>query len=186
LNNASSLRYPIAFTGKTREVELKGEAYFEIAPNARQPFKVRTGETLVDVLGTSFNIAAYSDENNVKTTLLSGGNRVSNGDTRVVLKPGEQAHVNGTGKLNILKNVDVDGVVAWKNGWFHFDHAYLKTVMRMLSRWYDVGVIYEGAVPDREFGGDIQRNLNLSQVLEILQKNQIHFNLEGKKITVRP
>ena len=91
LNNASSLRYPVAFTGKTREVELNGEAFFEIAPNSRQPFKVKVRETMVDVLGTSFNITAYSDEDNIKTTLLTGGVRVSNGDARTVLKPGEQA-----------------------------------------------------------------------------------------------
>jgi len=186
LNNASSLRYPVAFTGKTREVELKGEAYFEIAPNAHQPFKVKVGETLVDVLGTSFNITAYSDESNIKTTLLTGGVQVSNRDVRTVLKPGEQAQVNETGKLKVLKDVDVDGVVAWKNGWFHFEHADLKTVMRMLARWYDVDVVYEGTAPDRQFGGDIERKLNLSQVLEILQKNQVRFEIDGKRITVRP
>jgi len=186
LNNASSLRYPVAFTGKTREVELKGEAYFEIAPNAHQPFKVKAGETLVDVLGTSFNITAYADENNIKTTLLSGSVRVSKEDIRTVLKPGEQAQVNEAGKLNVVKDVDVDGVIAWKNGWFHFEHADLKTVMRMLARWYDVNVVYEGMVPDRQFGGDIERKLNLSQVLEILQKNHVSFEIGGKKITVRP
>jgi ferric-dicitrate binding protein FerR (iron transport regulator) len=186
LNNASSLRYPVAFTGKTREVELKGEAYFEIAPNAHQPFKVKVGETLVDVLGTSFNISAYADENNIKTTLLSGSVRVSDADVRTVLKPGEQAQVNEAGKMKVLKDVDVDGVVAWKNGWFHFEHADLRTVMRMLARWYDVDVVYEGQISDREFGGDIERKLNLSQVLEILQKNQVRFEIDGKKITVRP
>lgn len=186
LNNASSLRYPVTFSGKTREVELNGEAYFEIAPNAHQPFKVNVGGTLVDVLGTSFNITAYADENNIKTTLLSGSVRVSKEDTRILLKPGEQARVNEAGNLKVLKDVDVDGVVAWKNGWFHFEHADLKTVMRMLARWYDVEVVYEGAIPDRQFGGDIERKLNLSQVLEILQKNQVRFEIEGKKITVRP
>jgi len=186
LNNASSLRYPVAFTGKTREVELKGEAFFEIAPNAHQPFKVKVRETLVDVLGTSFNITAYADEDNIKTTLLTGSVRVSNGDAKTVLKLGEQAQVNEAGKLNVQKDVDVDGVVAWKNGWFHFERADIKTVMRMLARWYDVDVVYEGATPDRQFGGDIERKLNLSQVLEILQKNQVHFSLEGRRITVRP
>jgi len=186
LNNASSLRYPVAFTGKTREVELKGEAYFEIAPNAHQPFKVKVGETLVDVLGTSFNISAYADESNIKTTLLSGSVRVSKENTKTVLKPGEQAQMNEAVSLKVLKDVDVDGVIAWKNGWFHFEHADLRAVMRMLARWYDVDVVYEGAVPDRQFGGDIERKLNLSQVLEILQKNQVHFGIEGKRITVRP
>jgi transmembrane sensor len=186
LNNASSLRYPVAFTGNIREVELNGEAFFDIAPNAHQPFKVKVGRTLIDVLGTSFNITAYADESNIKATLLSGGVRVTNGEIQTVLKPGEQAQVNKIGQLKVLRNVDVDGVVAWKNGWFHFDHADLKTVMRMLARWYDAEIVYQGTVSDRDFGGDIQRNLNLSQVLEILQKNQVHFSLEEKKIIVRP
>jgi len=186
LNNASSLRYPVAFTGKDREVELKGEAYFEIAPNANQPFKVKVGETLVDVLGTSFNISAYAEESNIKTTLLSGGVRVSNGGTRTVLKPGEQALVSEAGDLKTIEDVDVDGAVAWKNGLFHFERADIRTVMRMLARWYDVTVTYEGPVTDRLFGGEIERKLNLSQVLEILQKNQVHFGLEGRRITVKP
>jgi len=140
----------------------------------------------VDVLSTSFNISAYADESNIKTTLLSGSVRVSKENTKTVLKPGEQAQMNEAVSLKVLKDVDVDGVIAWKNGWFHFEHADLRAVMRMLARWYDVDVVYEGAVPDRQFGGDIERKLNLSQVLEILQKNQVHFGIEGKRITVRP
>ena len=187
LNNASSIRYPVAFTGKDREVELAGEAYFEIAKNAAQPFKVKVGGMTVDVLGTSFNITAYANENIIKTTLLTGGVRVSRGTgDAVVLKPGEQAQAATAGNLKTLKDIDTDGVVAWKNGLFHFERADIQTVMRMLSRWYDVDVNYEGAVTSRLFGGDIQRNLNLSQVLEILQKNQVHFDLEGRRITVRP
>jgi len=94
--------------------------------------------------------------------------------------------VDGAGKLKVEKDVDVDSVIAWKDGWFHFERADIRTVMRILARWYDVEVLYEGKIPDREFGGDIERKLNLSQVLEILQKNQVHFEIEGKKITVRP
>jgi len=186
LNNASSLRYPVAFTGKDREVELKGEAYFEIAPNARQPFKVKVDETLIDVLGTTFNISAYTDETTIKTTLLSGAVRVSRGDARKVLKPGQQARLHETGGLETLDDVDTDGVVAWKNGYFHFDHADIKTAMRMLARWYNVEVVYEGAIPNRTFGGDMERKLNLSEVLKILEKNQVHFDLEGRRLSVRP
>ena len=186
LNNASSLRYPVAFTGKDREVELKGEAYFEIAHNPAMPFKVKVGEKmLVNVLGTSFNIAAYGDESQVKTTLLTGAVRVSEGAANALLKPGEQVQVNEEGAISAPKEVDADGVIAWKNGLFHFERADVRTVMRMLARWYDVEVVYEGPVTSRLFGGDIQRNLNLSQVLEILQRNQVHFSLEGRRITVR-
>jgi ferric-dicitrate binding protein FerR (iron transport regulator) len=186
LNNASSLRYPVAFAGKDREVELKGEAYFEIAPNSRQPFKVKVDDMLVDVLGTSFNISAYADEGTIKTTLLTGAVRVSKGNRGTLLKPNEQLQLNEMGKLSVLKDVDVDAEVAWKSGLFHFDRADIKTVMRVLARWYDLDVRYEGPVTSHEFGGYIERDLNLSQVLEILQKNQVHFDLEGRRITVRP
>jgi len=186
LNNASSLRYPVAFTGKDREVELKGEAYFEIAHNSRQPFKVRVDGMLVDVLGTSFNISAYADERTIKTTLLTGAVRVSKGDVGTLLKPNEQVQLNETGKLSVVKDVDVDAEVAWKSGLFHFERADIKTVMRVLARWYDLDVQYEGPITSHEFGGYIERSLNLSQVLEILQKNQVHFDLDGRKLTVRP
>lgn len=186
LNNASSLRYPVAFTGKDREVELKGEAYFEIAPNSRQPFKVKVDDMLVDVLGTSFNISAYADESTIKTTLLTGAVRVLKGSAGTLLKPNEQVQLNEAGKLSVLKDVDVDAEVAWKSGLFHFDRADIKTVMRVLARWYDLDVRYEGPVTSHEFGGYIERDLNLSQVLEILQKNQVHFDLDGRKLTVRP
>jgi len=186
LNNASSLRYPVAFTGKAREVELKGEAYFEVAHNATLPFRVKVGSgMLVNVLGTSFNIAAYGDESQVKTTLLTGAVRVSEGSASALLKPGEQVQVNTEGVFSVPKEVDADGVIAWKNGLFHFERSDIRAVMRMLARWYNVDVVYEGPVTDRLFGGDIQRNLNLSQVLEILQRNQVHFSLEGRRITVR-
>ncbi|HEX9513633.1 MAG TPA: FecR domain-containing protein [Puia sp.] len=140
---------------------------------------------LVDVLGTSFNMAAYEDESHVKTTLLTGGIRVSEGAANTLLKPGEQVQVNKAGEFSAPQEVDADGMIAWKNGLFHFERADIKTVMRMLARWYDVDVFYEDPATNRLFGGDIQRNLNLSQVLEILQRNQVHFSLEGKKITVR-
>lgn len=185
LNNASSLRYPVAFTGKGREVELKGEAYFEVAHNAAMPFKVKVGGMLVDVLGTSFNITAYGDEPHVRTTLLTGAVRVAEGAITALLKPGEQVQVDAAGQFGKPQEVDAEGVIAWKNGLFHFERADIRTVMRMLARWYDVEVVYEGPVPTRLFGGDIQRNLNLSQVLEILQRNQVHFSLEGRRITVR-
>jgi len=164
LSNASSLRYPVAFTGKGREVELKGEAYFEIAHNAAMPFTVKVGEKmLVNVLGTSFNIAAYGDESQVKTTLLTGAVRVSEGSANALLKPGEQVQVNSEGAFSTPKEVDADRVIAWKNGLFHFEKADVRTVMRMLARWYDVEVYYE----------DCHR---------ILQGNQVHIStLKGGK-----
>jgi transmembrane sensor len=185
LNNASSLRYPTTFTGKTREVELYGEAYFEIAQNAAMPFKVRVGNNMaVDVLGTSFNIMAYEDESAVKTTLLTGAVKVSGTENHAILKPGEQAQLAASGQLKIVDDVNTEGVIAWKNGFFNFDRADLKTLMRQIARWYDIEVSYEGDLPSRAFGGKIGRNLNLSQVLELLKTYNINFKVEGRKVTV--
>jgi ferric-dicitrate binding protein FerR (iron transport regulator) len=186
LNNASSLRYPTAFAGKAREVELTGEAYFEIAPDAALPFKVKVNQMAVDVLGTSFNIMTYSDESAIRTTLLTGAVKVSVAGDHAVLKPGEQAQLTGSGNLKVVDDVNTDGVVAWKNGFFNFDRADLKTVMRQIGRWYDIEISYEGDLPTRAFGGKIGRNLNLSQVLELLKTYNVNFRIEGRKVTVIP
>jgi ferric-dicitrate binding protein FerR (iron transport regulator) len=186
LNNASSLRYPVSFTGNSREVELKGEAYFEIARNADMPFKVKVDAMVVNVLGTSFNIAAYADEPQVSTTLLTGAVRVSEGSVNTLLKPGEQIQKNTEGKFSKPKEVDTDGVIAWKNGHFHFENAPIQVVMRQLARWYNIEVVYSGNLSNRDhlISGDIQRTLNLSQVSEILG-DLVHFSIEGNKITVK-
>ncbi|GGB23702.1 iron dicitrate transporter FecR [Puia dinghuensis] len=193
LNNASSLRYPVAFTGATREVELTGEAYFEVAKDAAHPFRVRiTGgptaaPSTIDVLGTSFNIMAYSDENAVRSTLVEGSIRYSSGDKSALLKPEEQSVLDTHGNLHTLKHVDVAVITAWKNGYFNFDHANLETTMRQLARWYDVTVSYQGSIPpDQEFMGRIERNMPLSIILKALETDHVHFKLEGKQLTVMP
>ncbi|MDR6782904.1 transmembrane sensor [Pedobacter africanus] len=202
LNAASSLRYPVYFTGAERRVTLTGEAYFEIAKvysaalsqrgNAPQrrvqaPFIVLTDKQQVTVLGTHFNINAYTDEPVVKTTLLEGAvrvNRTAAPATALVLKPGEQSSIAGS-QLNVVA-VNTEEAIAWKNGMFMFKDADLKTVMRAIARWYDVEVQYEGTLPDKEFSGDIYRNLDLNQVLSVLSFYKVHFRVEGKKITVTP
>jgi len=187
LNNASSLRYPTAFPGETREVELSGEAYFEVARNVTQPFKVKVnGKMDVDVLGTSFNIMAYTDESQVRTTLLTGAVRVSEGSKDALLKPGQQARLSAAGQMKVTDDVDIDRVVAWKNGFFYFDRADVPAVMRQLARWYDLEIKYEGQVPLHEFGGKMGRNLNLSEALEVLKNNDIHCKVEGRTLTVLP
>lgn len=189
LNNASTLRYPTHFSGRERLVELRGEAYFEVAKNTGKPFRVKVlqvGHGLdVEVLGTAFNIMAYSDEGTVKTTLLEGAVNVRNDAQAVRLHPGEQARLDNQQRLQVGL-VDTRGVIAWKKGFFNFDNSDLRTVMRQLSRWYAIEVVYDAKVPDRWFDGAISRNLNLSQVLNILEKNQVHFTLEDKKLIVRP
>jgi transmembrane sensor len=185
LNAESTITFPTAFTGKERRVEIKGEAYFEVAHDASRPFKVTVNAMEVQVIGTHFNINAYDDEGEIKTTLLEGSVKVLKGTASRLIKPGEQAIVSTGNDLNIqVQPADVDEAVAWKNGLFHFDNADLQEVMRQLSRWYDVDVVYDGTIPERQFAGEMQRDLRLSQVLELLEKNQVNFKIEGKKIMV--
>lgn len=186
LNTASSIKYPTTFAGNARSVEITGEAYFEIVHNASKPFTVGVGGTTVQVLGTHFNINSYADEATIKTTLLEGSVRVIKGDGVVVLVPGQQSTVDKSGKIGLINGADEEDAVSWKDGYFHFKSADLATVLRGLSRWYDVEIVYEGKKPDQYFSGDIEKNLNLSEVLNILEKSQVHFKIQGKKLIVMP
>jgi transmembrane sensor len=184
LNNVSSLRYPTSFRGKNRIVELTGEGYFEIANDPGKPFIVKVNGEEVEVLGTSFNIMSYPDEGATQTTLLTGAVRVKAGLTTVRLQPDEEAQWSEGGSLTVLKNVPSQDIVSWKNGFFYFGRASLKEVMRQLARWYDIDVKYEGVVPDQEFGGKIDRSVPLNDLLKFLDKNQVHFRLEGRTLVV--
>lgn len=186
LNAASSIKYPTAFIGNERKVEISGEAYFEIAHNAAMPFKVSVNGMVVKVLGTHFNINAYNDEASIKTTLLEGRVSLTKGSNAAILNPGQQAQLGNNGNIKVINHVDLDQVVAWKNGYFSFNRSNLQTVMRQLARWYDVEIDYEGKIPERQFGGKIDRNSDLSEVLKILEESKIHFSIEEKKIIVRP
>jgi ferric-dicitrate binding protein FerR (iron transport regulator) len=188
LNAGSSVKYPVAFIGNERKVEITGEAYFEVAHDASKPFIVSKGETSVTVLGTHFNVNAYDDEVALRVTLLEGSVKVSAASKVVTIKPGEQAQVNGGNTIGLVVNrgVDVDQVMAWKNGYFSFNHSDLETVMRQIARWYDVDVSYEGKMPMMRFGGEVSRDNNLSQVLKILEESKVHFKIEGKRIIVLP
>ena len=186
LNAASSIKYPTAFTGNDRKVEITGEVYFEIVHNATKPFKVSVNGMMVKVLGTHFNINAYNDEASVKTTLLEGSVSLTKSDAIVTLKPGQQAQVRNASDIKVVNNVDVDQIVAWKNGYFSFNRARIQTVMRQIARWYNVDISYEGKVPERQFGGKIDRNSNISEVLKILEESKVHFRIDEKKIIVSP
>lgn len=190
LNAATSLRYPVAFIGADRTVEIIGEAYFEVTQDRNKPFKVRKGNTTVEVLGTHFNINAYDDEPVISTTLLEGAVKVnvqlSGGLASVLLQPGQQAQLSKENHLNKINKVDLDEVVAWKNGSFQFKGASTQAVMRQLSRWYNVEVRYEGAVPEHRFVGKVGRDYNLSEVLAVLEASDVHFKIEGRRIIVRP
>lgn len=186
LNAGSSITYPVAFVGNERKVSITGEAYFEIAHDASKPFYVTKGEMSVRVLGTHFNVNSYEDEDAIRVTLLQGSVNVVLPNQSAKLKPGEQAQVEAGQQIQTSNDVNIDEVMAWKNGLFSFDEAGIKEVMRQVSRWYDVDVVYEGKIPQQKFGGDIERTLSLSQVLEVLEKSNVHFKVEGRKIIVLP
>ncbi len=184
LNSASSLRFPVAFKGDTRNVELTGEAYFEVARNTQKPFLVRSRDTDVKVLGTHFNISSYENEPVVKTTLLEGSVEVSKDKQKVLLKPGSQAGVSNAG-IKVIENADAELALAWKNGFFQFEDAKLGTIMKQLSRWYDVDFEYSADLPDEEFTGIVSQNVKISKVLEMLEQGGgVAFRIEGRKITV--
>ncbi len=186
LNAVSSIRFPTAFAGRERTIEMTGEAYFEIAQNASKPFYVKVNGIQVEVLGTHFNINAYTDEAELKTSLLEGSVRIVTPGTSGasgILKPGEEASFAANTPLKITTG-NVDLAVAWKNGYFQFDKAPLPVIMRQIGRWYDLDIHYEGTVPDRVFKGKLQRALPLSGILHLLQKGGVHFRLESKALTV--
>lgn len=195
LDATSSLRFPTAFGTGQRKVELSGEAYFEIAANPQEPFivsvlsqqKNQSSEVeKVMVLGTRFNVNAYADEKIVKTTLLDGTVEVAGPAGGTKLAPGEQAQLNQNDQshISVTEDVDVDAAVAWKNGYFDFNRADIHTIMRQLSRWYDVDVAFLGSGAGKEFYGGMQRDLPLSAIFRILEKSGVEFSIDGKKVIV--
>jgi transmembrane sensor len=188
LNAASSLRYPTTFTGDDRVVELTGEGFFEVAKMKQHgrhiPFKVKVNNTEIEVLGTAFNVNAYRDEPAIKTTLIEGSVLWSLQHEKRILKPGQQAQITENGQIKLNASVDVEQVIAWKNGTFHFNNENLEDIMKQLIRWYDVEVEYETKVSGVRIGGMISRNKNLSEVLKALELSGIHFRIDGRKIVV--
>lgn len=188
LNATSSLKFPTNFsTFNKREVELKGEAYFEVYKVKNQPFIVSSNRQQVEVLGTHFNINSYDDEPEIKTTLQEGTVRIHNQTSQeFILKPGQQAQLNRNGSIAI-KEVDVAENLAWKNGMTRFANEDIQTIMRMISRWYNVDVVYEGKIPEVRFGGSVSRAMNISEILRVLElTDAVHFKVEGRRVTVMP
>jgi transmembrane sensor len=186
LNASSSITFPTSFAANERKVILTGEAYFEVAKDIKRPFRVSVNDMQVNVLGTHFNVNAYDDEDTVNTTLLEGSVLLTEKDKKVLLKPGQQAQKQKSGAIIINNNVNFEEVMGWKNGVFHFENASLQAVLRQVSRWYDVDVVFEKGVSSRRFEGEIQRNLQLSQLLKILEKNKVRFEIDGKILRVMP
>jgi len=183
LNAGSSLTYPTAFTGPDRRVTLRGEGYFEVSKDKNHPFIVKTDKQEIEVLGTHFNLNAYADDPAVKTTLLEGAVKVTAGKQAKILKPGDQSVLQDNDLT--VKQVDTETAVAWKNGLFIFEDEPLKEIMRKISRWYDVEIIYQEVDSDKRFGGSAPRYSNVSKLLKRLESTGgIHFKIEGRRIIV--
>lgn len=187
LNAASSIRFPTAFAGKERKVEVTGEVYLEVAKAPSMPFRVVTDGMTVEVLGTHFNVNAYTDESEINTTLLEGRIKITAQGTHAeqLLSPGQQSRLAKNGAFRLLNDVDVQEVVAWKDGYFQFSGENIRSVMRKLARWYDVEVEFRGNMEGKEFEGTISRFERIDEVLRILAlTGMVHFKTEGRRIIV--
>ena len=186
LNAASSIRFPASFTGKERRVKITGEVYFEVAKNQSMPFIVSVDDAEIQVLGTHFNVMAYKDESALETTLLEGSVKFVKDNNASMLKPGQQLQLTEKGQFKVVSGVDLEKVVAWKNGFFDFEGLNFETIARKLSRWYNVEVVYNKKIDDL-FYAQIPRNTKLSVVLKALElTDKIHFEIEGSKVIVLP
>ena len=186
LNAESSITYPTAFIGSERKVTITGEAYFEVAKDKTKKFVVDVaGKGSVEVLGTHFNVNAYANENNIATTLLEGSVRIASTSvhTSLILKPGQQGQLRND-KLVLAKDPDIDQVMAWHKGLFNFNKVKFSDAMRQLERWYDVDVEYKNGIPNITFGGKMQRDLNLAELLRLLNAMDVTFSIEGRKLIV--
>lgn len=184
LNSASTIRFPVAFTGRERRIEITGEVYVKVAKDRAHPFFVTAGGMDVKALGTEFNVNAYSDEAGISTTLVEGSVLVSKQAASQVLKPGEQTRLLANGNLSTPLEVNTEEVISWKEGYFHFESADLPAILRQFARWYDIDVVYEGPVTKRKFFAIVKRNSTLKNVLALLQDNNIVYKIEGKKLIV--
>jgi len=182
LNADSKLIFPSKFTGNNRVVTLTGEAYFEVAKNKSKPFIVNTGDSRIEVLGTHFNIMAYKDEADNLVTLLEGAVKVNSGTSKILLKPGQQAEVSRKNPSSMVLNneIDVEQVVAWKNGYFMFANEPVESIMRKISRWYNVDIVYQDNLQDKALWGTVSRFKNVSEVLKRLElTGVVHFKIDN-------
>ena len=199
LNAASSVTYPTAFTNEERTVTITGEAYLEVVKNPTHPFIVKSANQKITVLGTSFNINAYENESTTRTTLIEGSINVALTNQRsaisksanqtsdiqksdITLSPSQQSLTTATGLK--IGNPDLDAVLAWKNGLFHFNSAGIEEIMRQVARWYDVDIVYEGKITTESFTGKVARSADISEVLKVLEESGVHFKIQNKTITV--
>ncbi len=183
LNASSSIKFPAGFAADERRVEIEGEVFFEVKKDVTRPFKVIFGGNEVEVLGTSFNIAHYPDEAVSRTTLVEGSVALKNGDKKNTLKPGQAASITKDGAVSVAA-VDIEEMIAWKNGLFYFREAGIETIMQQVSRWYDIEVGYNGVLPEKQFTGKVRRSVNLSEFMAMLQYAGVNYRMEGRKMVL--
>jgi transmembrane sensor len=185
LNAASSLQFPAHFTGGSREVTLNGEAYFEVAKNAKMPFRVKLNRMEVEVLGTHFNIMAYNDEPYIKTTLLEGSVRLTHAGNVQMLKPGQEGLLSGLANQFIVRSANIEQAMAWKNGQFIFANENMQSISRKLSRWYDIRVSDNRKDQGLTYTGAISKYKNVSDVLKMLElTGTLHYKIEDGTVTI--
>lgn len=184
LNAATSIRFPVCFTGATRQVEVSGEVYFEIQKNATQSFVVHAGLSRTEVLGTHFDVKAYTDEPSVNVTLIKGSVRFNSARFQQVLAVGEQAQFDKKSQTGSVQEADFANAMAWTRGEFPLNSPDLESLMREISRWYDVDLEIKTKLPNRQFQGTLKRNISLSSVLAALNANGVDAKLEGRKLIV--
>jgi hypothetical protein len=185
LNADSYIKFPTAFSGKDRAVEIKGEVYFEVTHDATKPFMVAVNHLKVEVLGTKFNIMAYGDEPQIKTTLTEGKIWATYEGKTLKLNPGQQAILQHQNNAFLLKDADIDKEIAWVNGLFDFDNDSIEDIMRQLARWYDVKISFERPV-STHYSGSVRRQSNISQVLKMLElAGGVQFQINDKQINIK-
>ena len=185
LNSASSLRFPTAFAGDERRVELTGEGYFEVAHDVSKPFRVQKGSNTVEVLGTHFNINAYEDESSMRVTLLEGKVKVRTGRQSLLITPGTQAVIPASGDMLLNPDVNISEVMAWKDGFFNFNRTDIQTMLRQAARWYDVEISYPEGVPADKFTGSLPRKVSLLEFLKILEYSDVKAGLTGRTLIIK-
>ncbi|NLR67846.1 DUF4974 domain-containing protein [Chitinophaga varians] len=186
LNAASSLKYPVAFSHQERTVELDGEGYFEVSATAASPFRVKVRNTQIAVLGTSFNVMAYPDETGIQTTLLTGAVKVKQGNNEKIISPGQQAVVNNENGHISVGETETALATAWKDGQFRFAGNNIPMVLRQISRWYNIDIVYQGSIPQGHITGKVPRNMKLSGVIRILELSGVRCRQETGRLLIFP
>src|SRR5690606_21010450 len=182
LNAASSLTFPSQFRGNERMGELSGEVYFEIDKHSNKAFKVISKHLEVHVLGTDFNLLDYDNETVVKTTLVNGAVKIKRGTQAKLLKPGQQALLHRNETITITDHADIEREIAWKNGVFIFKDASIQHVMEQVARWYDIEVEYTGVRSKKLLNGSVSRNVNLSELMNMLAYTGVNYEIRGRKV----